>query len=137
MQAEDLLLHHSSDGQVIEQVCELLPHIGISVLSQTLVIEAIHLCDLSRLVVTSKNGHTVLIPHFESDQQCDSLHTVVTSVDIVAHEQIVGFWHLTSYSEQLHQIVELAMDVPTNGDWHWNSSHISLLTQYLFSLQVR
>ena len=41
METEDLVLNDSSQRQVVEQLCELLPHIGISVLSQALIIETI------------------------------------------------------------------------------------------------
>ena len=41
METEDLVLNDSSQGQVVEELCELLPHIGISVLSQALIIETI------------------------------------------------------------------------------------------------
>ena len=41
METEDLAGDHSSQGQVIEELCELLPHVGVAVLAQALVIEAI------------------------------------------------------------------------------------------------
>ena len=41
METEDLVLNDSSQRQVVEELCELLPHIGISVLSQALIVETI------------------------------------------------------------------------------------------------
>ena len=41
MQAEDLVLNDSSEGQVVEQLSELLPHVRIAVLSQALIVEAV------------------------------------------------------------------------------------------------
>ena len=41
MEAEDLALNNGSQGKVIEKLSELFPHISISILSQTLVIETI------------------------------------------------------------------------------------------------
>ena len=41
METEDLVLNDSSQRQVVEELCELLPNIGISVLSQALIIETI------------------------------------------------------------------------------------------------
>lgn len=43
------------ERQVIKQVCEVLPHVGIAVFPQALVVEAVHLCDLSALVVPSED----------------------------------------------------------------------------------
>lgn len=37
-----------------------------------------------------------------------------SSIHKVAHKYVVGFRALSSYFEQLHQIVELTMDVTTN-----------------------
>lgn len=41
VEAEDLALDHGSQRQVIEEFCELLPHIRVTVFSQALVIETI------------------------------------------------------------------------------------------------
>jgi hypothetical protein len=41
METEDLALHHSCEGKVIEELSKGLPHIGIAILSQTLIVEAI------------------------------------------------------------------------------------------------
>ena len=41
MEAEDLVLDHSSEWEVIEEFCELFPDICVTILSQTLIVEAI------------------------------------------------------------------------------------------------
>ena len=86
-------------------------------------------------MVASENGHSFLEPDFESDQQGHCLNAIVASIDVIAHEEIVRLWDLSSDSEQLHQIVELTMDVTTDCHWHWNSSYVCLLTENLFSLK--
>jgi len=55
VETEDLTVHQSSEGQVVKQVGEVLPHVGIAVLPQALVIKPVNLSDLSRLVIASKN----------------------------------------------------------------------------------
>ena len=50
-----LIIYQCGEGQIVKQICEVLPNIGISVFPQTLVVEAVHLCDLSALVVPSEN----------------------------------------------------------------------------------
>ena len=42
-QAFHLAIHQRGEGQVVEQVCEVLPDVGVPVLPQTLVIEPVHL----------------------------------------------------------------------------------------------
>lgn len=32
------------------------------------------------------------------------------------HEQVVCLWHIPANTEEFHQVVELAMDVATDGD---------------------
>ena len=54
-----LSVHQRSEGQVVKQVCEVLPHVGVAVLPQALVVEAVHLCDLPRLVVPSQDGDSL------------------------------------------------------------------------------
>jgi hypothetical protein len=46
MEAEDVVLNDCGQRQVVEKRGEVLPNICISVLSQALIVETIHLCDL-------------------------------------------------------------------------------------------
>jgi len=41
MEAEDLVLNNSSEGEVVEELSELLPDVSVTILSQTFVIESI------------------------------------------------------------------------------------------------
>ena len=41
VEAENLVLNNSSQGQVVEEFRELLPHLRVSILSETLVVKAI------------------------------------------------------------------------------------------------
>lgn len=43
VQAEDAVLDQRRHGQVVEQVGEELPHVGVAVLALALVVEAVHL----------------------------------------------------------------------------------------------
>ena len=40
---EKLTIHKSGEGQVVEEVGEVLPNVGVTVLAQTLVIKTVHL----------------------------------------------------------------------------------------------
>ena len=53
MEAKDLAVDQSRQRQVVEQIREVLPHVGVAVLSQTFVVEAVHLSDLSGLVIAA------------------------------------------------------------------------------------
>lgn len=81
-----LVIDEGSKGQVIEQVGEKPPHIGVAVLPETLVVESIHLRDLSRLVISAQDGHPIPITEFHGYQQGDGFDGIVAAIDVVAHE---------------------------------------------------
>lgn len=58
--ASNLSVDQRGERQVVEQVCEVLPHVGVAVLPQALVVEAVDLRDLPRLVVPSQDGDSLL-----------------------------------------------------------------------------
>lgn len=146
-----LVVNQRGQGEVVEEIREKLPDIGVSVLSQALVVESIHLGDLPRLVVTSQNGDTVPISQFERDEQRDRLYRVVSSIDVIAHEQVIRVGRVSTDPEQLRQVVlrclsvqstkvlrathELTVYVSTNGHGASDGLHIRLLHQHFSCLQ--
>jgi len=56
VETEDLVIDESGQGEIIEEVGEKLPDIRIAIFTEALVVETIHLCDLSGLVVASQYG---------------------------------------------------------------------------------
>ena len=85
-----LVLDEGSEGKVVEEVGEVSPYIGVSVLAETFVVEPVHLRDLPRFVVPAKDGHSVAVPQLKRNEESDSLDGVVASVDVVTHEEVVG-----------------------------------------------
>ena len=55
MKAEDLVLDQSCERQVVEKISEVLPHVGVPVFAEALVVEAINLGDLAGLMVSTEN----------------------------------------------------------------------------------
>ena len=68
------VLDERRHGEVVKEVREELPDVGVPVLALALVIEAVHLRDLPRLVVAPQDGDAVLVPHFQGHQQRRHLH---------------------------------------------------------------
>mmetsp|Transcript_6523 Transcript_6523/g.14256 ORF Transcript_6523/g.14256 Transcript_6523/m.14256 type:complete len:206 (-) Transcript_6523:14-631(-) len=133
VQAEDLLLNERRQGQVVKEVGEVLPHVSAAVLAQALIVETVDLRDLTALVVASEDSNAVGKPHFEGHQQRDRLHGVVATVHVVAHEQVVRVRRLSSDAEQLHQVVELPVDVTTDGHGAVDRLNILFLDQNVAS----
>ena len=50
MKAEDLILDHCSQGQVIEKFCEALPDVSVSILAKALIVETITIIIKSQIV---------------------------------------------------------------------------------------
>jgi len=111
VQTEDLVVDEGRQRQEVEQVCEVLPHVGVAVLAQALIVEAVNLRDLARLVVAAQDSDAAGIADLERDQQSHGLDGEVAAVNVVAHEEVVGVRVGASDLEQLHQVVELAVDV--------------------------
>lgn len=61
MEAEDLILDERGEWQVVEEVGEVLPDVGVAVLAEALVVEAVDLRDLARLVVAAEDGDALRV----------------------------------------------------------------------------
>lgn len=48
---------HGGDGEQVEDAAAVHPGVGVAVLGEALVVEAVHLRDLPRLVVTAQQGY--------------------------------------------------------------------------------
>lgn len=99
METEYGIVYNSCEREVVKQLSEVDPHIGVSVLAETLVVEAIDLSDLSHLVVSSQDSKAILESHFQGDQKSNSFDRVVPTVDIIAHEEVVSIWRLSANFE--------------------------------------
>lgn len=72
--------------------------------------------------------------YLERDEQCDSLDAVVSTVHVIPHEQVVGVGRAAPDAEQLHQVVELPVDIPAHGHGTFHLLHVRLLREDLLSL---
>lgn len=72
--------------------------------------------------------------YLEGDKQCDCLNAVVTAIDVIPHEQVVGVRRTPADTEQFHQIVELPVDVPADSYGAFHLLHVRLLREDLLCL---
>jgi len=54
-----LAVNERGEWQVVKEIGEVLPDVRVAVLAQTLIVEAIHLRDLTTLVVAAQNCDAV------------------------------------------------------------------------------
>lgn len=68
VQAEDLIIDQGSKRQVVKQICEVFPDIGVAIFPEALVIEAVHLGDLAGFVVPAEDGDTLGVSDLERNK---------------------------------------------------------------------
>ena len=76
-------------------------------------------------MVTSEDGKSVPESDFEAHQEGDCLDWVVTSIDIISHEQIICLGRLSSNTEELLEIMELAVNVSANSHGCTHNGHVA------------
>lgn len=109
MHGEDLLVDDSSNGQAVEAVGEGLPQLDV-VSSLALIVKAIDTVDGGTLVVTTQNEEVLGVLDLVREEQADSLERLLTTVDVVTEEKVVGLWE-TAVFKQTEEIVVLTVDI--------------------------
>ena len=87
VETEDLIIDEGGQGEVVEQIGEVFPDIGIAIFAKTLIVETVDLGDLTGFMVASENGDSPRISDLECHKKRYSLNRVVTSINIVSCEQ--------------------------------------------------
>lgn len=65
-------------------------------------------------MVASQDRDSLWVSNLQGYEQGDRLHRIISTIYIVAHEEVVGIRVRASDPEQLHQVVELTVDVTTH-----------------------
>jgi len=125
MQAEDLVIDNGSDWEIVEEVGKNLPHVGSALLLEAFVLEALDLSDLPALVVASQNGKALPVAHLQSDECGHTLHAVESSVDLIAHEELIGVGEEAADFEEFDQVVLLSMHVTADSNWDVHRLHVA------------
>jgi len=129
MYTKDFFLNSGSKRQVVKDFGAVTPHIYGPVFSQALVVKSVHLRYLSALVISANQRDTIRISHLQSKQQEEGFHAIVSTIDEIAHKEIVGFRTLATNFEELDEVIELAMDVATDGDRSLNFYDVAFFGQ--------
>ena len=84
VQTEDLIVDQSGEWQVVEEVGEVFPDVGVAVFAEAFVVEAVDLGDLAGFVVTAEDGDSRWVADLEGHEQGYCFYGVVASVYVVA-----------------------------------------------------
>jgi len=71
---KDLVVDDDGEREIVEHVGKVVPYVGIPVLARAFCVEAIRLCDPTRLVVAADEVHSVRIAQLEADEQRNGLN---------------------------------------------------------------
>jgi hypothetical protein len=107
---EDLLIDDGGDGQAVEAVRKGLPQLDV-VSTFALIVEAVDSVDGSALVVASQDKEVLGILDLVCEKEANGLEGLLSSVDVVAKKEIVGFGRETAVLKQAQQIIILPMNV--------------------------
>lgn len=73
VEAEDLVVDEGGEGEIVEKIGEVLPHVCISVLAEAFIVEAVHLGDLARFMVATKDGDPLWVSNLQGYEEGHSL----------------------------------------------------------------
>jgi hypothetical protein len=88
MKAEDLAIDQGCEREVVEEIGEVFPDIGIPIFAEALVIEAIDLSDLTGFMVTTQNGNALWVADLKGDKESDGFNGIVTAINIVTFRRM-------------------------------------------------
>ena len=84
VEAEDLVVDKGSKGEVVEEIGEILPYVGVAIFSETFIIEPIDLRNLTGFVVATEDCDALGISNFESNEESDGFNGIIASINIIA-----------------------------------------------------
>lgn len=110
MHGENLLINDGCNGQAVEAICERLPQLDV-VSSFALIVEPIDTVDRGALVIPAQNKEVLGVLDLVCQKEADGLERLLTTVDVVAEEKVVGLRRESAVFEQPQEIVVLAVDI--------------------------
>lgn len=87
-------------------------------------------------MVTTENGNSVREADFKRNEQRHCLNTVVATINVITHEQVVCIRGLSTNLEQFTQVMELAVNITANRHRCAHLLHVRLIDQNFLSLHT-
>jgi hypothetical protein len=112
---EDPFVNGSAERKLVEDVAEDLPNFDV-VATLALVVEAVNSGNGGALMVTTEKEKVVGIIAFVDEEQRHDFQGILTTVYVVAQEEVIRRWRESSKLKQTQEIVILTMYVSTHGD---------------------
>lgn len=90
MDAEDLVVDDDGQGEEVEHVGEVVPHVGVAVLARAFRVKAVRLRHAAGLVVAADEVHAVRVAQLQAHEERDGLDREEPAVDVVTCAQSAG-----------------------------------------------
>jgi len=116
MHAENLLVDDGGDWQTVEAIGESLPQFDV-VSALAFVVETVDSVDGGALVVSSEDEEVLWVFDLVGEQKADGLEGLLSTIDVISQEEIVGLWWESSILEKAEQVVVLSVDISADLDW--------------------
>lgn len=84
MNAEYIVVNDYTQGEKIEHVCEVVPHVGIAIFAVAFCVESIGLGYTAGLMVPTDQVNARRMSKFQTDQEGNCFDTEETTIDVVA-----------------------------------------------------
>ena len=110
MHAQNLVVDQCRNGQAVEAVSENFPQFD-SVSALALVVKAVDTIDARTLVIASEQEEVFRELDLVGQKEANRLQGLLTTIDVIAEEEVVGIWREASVLEQAQQIIVLTMNI--------------------------
>ena len=110
MHAENFLVDQSGDWEAVEYIREDLPE-SDGVPTFALIVEPIDSVNLGALVVSSEQEEVLRVLHLVAEKEADALNRLLSTVNVISKEEVVGFRWETAILENPQKVVILSMDI--------------------------
>ena len=99
MDTEDFTFNNSANTEKIKHLSTILPWVRITVFAHSLVVEAVHLSDLSGLMVSSEESDMARVLQFQTQEELECLNRIESAVDKISHKYVSSVWDVPSLVE--------------------------------------
>jgi len=106
--AKNFVINKSSDRHAVKHILEFLPDTN-AVSALTLVVKSVNSIDLPTFVVTAKQKEVFFILELIGQQQNNCLKTLLTAVNVVTKEEIVGIRRESTVFKKPKKVHELSV----------------------------
>lgn len=134
---ENFSFNNSSNSEIVENFCAVFPWVGITILSNGLIVETIDGGDLSSLVISSQESDVGWVLKLQAEEKLEGLNWIEASVDEISHKNVSSVWDLSSLVEEFEEIMELSMDISADSYWSLNWLNVTLFDENLLDLLAK